>query len=112
HPRTKEPLKPKLLGAATPDFAEEDDRLTALADWIAKPNNPFFARAQANRVWHHLFGRGLVDPLDDFRASNPPSHAALLDELAKDFAKHKFDLRHLVRVLMNSRTYQLSASPN
>ena len=112
HPRTQKPLKPKFLGAATPAFAEADDRLLALADWVARPDNPFFARAQANRVWSHLLGRGLVDPIDDFRASNPPSHAALLDELAKDFSAHKCDLRQLVRTIMNSRTYQLSAIPN
>jgi hypothetical protein len=112
HPLTKEPLKPKFLGAATPDFADADDRLRALADWIARPDNPFFARAQANRIWHHLLGRGIVDPNDDFRASNPPCNAPLLDELAKDFADHHFDLRHLVRAIMNSRTYQLSAVPN
>jgi hypothetical protein len=112
HPVTKEPLKPKFLGTATPDFAEEDDRLLALADWIARPDNPYFARAQVNRIWYHLLGRGLVDPNDDFRASNPPSNAALLDELAKDFADHHCDLRQLVRTIMNSRTYQLSAVPN
>jgi hypothetical protein len=112
HPLTKEPLRPKFLGAATPDFGEDGDRLLALADWIARPDNPFFARAQANRIWYHLLGRGLVDPNDDFRASNPPSNAALLDELAKDFADHHCDLRHLVRTIMKSRTYQLSAVPN
>jgi hypothetical protein len=112
HPVTHEPLKPRFLGAATPDFADEDDRLLALADWIARPDNPFFARAQANRVWYHLMGRGLVEPNDDFRASNAPSHAALLDELAKDLAGHRFDQRHLVRTIMNSRTYHLSAAPN
>ena len=112
HPLTKEPLKPKFLGATTPAFAEEDDRLRALADWIARPDNPFFARAQANRIWHHLLGHGLVDPNDDFRASNPPSNPPLLDELANDFAGHHFDLRQLVRTIMNSRTYQLSALPN
>jgi hypothetical protein len=111
-PRTKEPLAPKFLGATTPVFAEGDDRLLALADWVARPDNELFTRAQANRVWYHLFGRGLVEPNDDFRASNPPSHPALLDELAKDFADHKHDLRHLVRTIMNSRTYQLSAVPN
>ena len=76
------------------------------------PDNPFFARAQVNRVWHHLMGRGIVDPDDDFRASNPPVNGPLLEALAKDFADHHFDLRHLVRTIMNSRTYQLSAVPN
>ncbi|HZT81219.1 MAG TPA: DUF1553 domain-containing protein, partial [Gemmataceae bacterium] len=70
------------------------------------------ARAQANRVWFHLMGRGLVDPNDDFRTSNPPVNPPLLDALAKDLADHDFDLRHLIRTIMNSRTYQLSATPN
>jgi hypothetical protein len=88
------------------------DELDALADWVTSPTNPFFARAQVNRVWFHLMGRGLVDPIDDFRATNPPSHPALLDSLAGDFVKHKFDLRYVIRLIMNSRAYQLSAMPN
>ena len=88
------------------------DELDALADWVTSPDNPFFARAQVNRVWFHLMGRGIVDPIDDFRATNPPSHPALLDSLAADFANHKFDLRYLIRLIMNSRVYQLSAMPN
>ncbi len=88
------------------------DELDALADWVTSPDNPFFARAQVNRVWFHLMGRGLVDPIDDFRATNPPSHPALLDALAADFVKHKFDLRYVIRLIMNSRAYQLSATPN
>ena len=85
HPRSGEVLRPLFLGADTPAFAADADRLLALADWIADPKNPFFARAQANRVWHHLFGRGIVEPNDDFRASNPPVNAPLLDALSKDF---------------------------
>ncbi|HEY7314395.1 MAG TPA: DUF1549 and DUF1553 domain-containing protein [Gemmataceae bacterium] len=112
HPRSGEVLRPLFLGADTPTFAPEADRLLALADWIADPKNPFFARAQANRVWYHLLGRGIVEPNDDFRASNPPVNAPLLNALAEDFAAHRFDLRHLVRTIMNSRTYQLSAVPN
>jgi hypothetical protein len=112
HPRTHEVLKPHFLGADTPDFAPDADRLEALADWIARPDNPFFARAQVNRVWAHLLGRGIVDPIDDFRASNPPVNEPLLDFLSRDFVKHRFDLKHLVRTIMNSRTYQLSAVPN
>jgi len=88
------------------------DELDALADWVTSPNNPFFARAQVNRVWFHLMGRGIVDPIDDFRATNPPSHPTLLDSLAADFVKHKFDLRYVIRLIMNSRAYQLSAMPN
>jgi hypothetical protein len=112
HPRTRDVLRPLFLGADTPAFADGADRLEALADWVAQPDNPFFARAQANRIWYHLLGRGIVDPIDDFRATNPPSNAALLDALTHDFAEHRFDLRHLVRTIMNSRTYQLSAVPN
>src|SRR5690606_7607090 len=90
----------------------EEDRLQVLADWVARPDNPFFARTQANRIWYHLLRRGIVDPIDDFRASNPPANAELLDALAEDFVAHRFDVRHLVRTIMNSRTYQLSSVPN
>ena len=67
---------------------------------------------QVNRIWYHLLGRGIVDPIDDFRASNPPSNGPLLDALAEDFVAQHFDLRHLIRTIMNSRTYQLAAAPN
>jgi hypothetical protein len=111
HPVTGEVLRPRFPGAATPDFAPGADRLGALADWIARPDNPFFARAQVNRIWQHLLGRGIVDPGDDFRDSNPPVNPELLDALAKDFVAHRFSLKYLVRTIMNSRTYQLSAVP-
>ena len=88
------------------------DELEALADWLTSPTNTLFARVQANRIWYHLMGRGLVDPPDDFRATNPASHPALLDALADDFAKHKFDVRYLIRLIMNSRTYQLASESN
>ncbi len=111
-PRTGADLAPKFLGDTTPAFGKEDDRLLVLADWIAKPDNPFFARAQANRIWYHLMGRGLVEPNDDFRASNPPANAALLQALARELTDNHFDLRHLIRTIMTSTTYQLSALPN
>jgi hypothetical protein len=112
HPRTHETLPPRFPGGAVPPLEADADRLQALADWVAAPDNPFFAKAQANRVWRDLMGRGVVDPDDDFRATNPPSDGPLLDALAEDFKAHHFDLRHLVRTIMNSRTYQLSAVPN
>jgi hypothetical protein len=112
HPVTKVALQPRFLGADAPEFIGASDRLPALADWIADPKNPFFARTQVNRVWYHLFGRGIVDPNDDFRISNPPVNPELLDTLAKDFVAHKFDVKHLIRTIMNSRTYQASAQPN
>ncbi|CAN5162949.1 DUF1549 domain-containing protein [soil metagenome] len=111
-PRTNTNLAPKFLGEETQNFGKEDDRLLVLADWIARPENPYFARAQANRIWSHLMGRGLVEPNDDFRASNPPTNPGLLDALAGDLAEHQFDLRHLIRTIMTSTAYQLSAAPN
>jgi hypothetical protein len=111
HPRTGEAARPRFLGVTGPALPPEQDRLQALADWIARPDNPFFARAQVNRVWYHLMGRGLVDPNDDFRASNPPVNAPLLAALSQDFVTHRFDLRYLVGTIMKSRTYQLSAVP-
>ena len=78
---------------------------------MAAPDNPFFARALANRLWGHFMGRGLVEPIDDMRVTNPPSNPELLDALAKDFVAHKFDLKHLIRTIMNSTTYQLSSEP-
>ncbi|HVK58467.1 MAG TPA: DUF1549 and DUF1553 domain-containing protein, partial [Candidatus Kapabacteria bacterium] len=110
NPRTGNPAKPRFLGETAPISSQ--DELTALAAWMTSPSNPFFAKVQANRVWYHLFGRGIVEPIDDFRASNPPSHPELLEELGRDFIDHGFDLRQLIRVIMNSSTYQLSAEPN
>jgi hypothetical protein len=112
NPRTGETMLPRFLGSTKPVSDASRDRLQALADWIARPDNPFFARAQVNRVWYHLLGRGIVEPDDDFRASNPPANEPLLEALAQDFTAHHFDLRYLVRTIMNSRTYQLSAVPN
>jgi hypothetical protein len=111
-PRTGSDLAPKFLGEATQPLGSHDDRLLVLADWIARPDNPFFARAQANRIWFHLMGRGLVEPNDDFRASNPSTNPALLEALTHELAGHQFDLRHLIRTIMLSTAYQLSAAPN
>jgi hypothetical protein len=112
HPRTGATMAPHFPGSGAPPLTGEVDRLGALADWIAQPDNPFFARAQANRIWYHLMGRGIVEPNDDFRASNPPVNGPLLEALAQDLRTHHFDLRHLVRRIMNSRAYQLAAAPN
>lgn len=109
HPRTLAPLVPRLLGSDT--TALGGDPLQTLADWVADPKNPFFAKAQANRVWFHLMGRGLVEPNDDFRGSNPAVNGPLLDELAEHLRKSRFDLRALVRLVMTSRAYQLSSHP-
>lgn len=110
HPRTGQPLAPRFLDGRV--ARSDGDRLHALAEWVTRPDNPFFARVQANRVWAHLFGRGIVDPPDDFRASNPPVNGPLLEALTADFVANRFDLRRLVRTIMTSRTYQLSSIPN
>lgn len=111
-PRTGAVMPPKPLGAPAPEVAERGDRRAALADWIASPENPFFARAVANRLWSHVMGRGIVEPVDDLRESNPPASAELLDALADDLASHGFDAKRTLRLICNSRTYQLSSRPD
>jgi hypothetical protein len=111
-PRTGKQMKPRFPGSGEADVPKGADRRAAFADWLTKPENPFFAKSVANRVWFHLMGKGIVDPVDDFRDSNPAANDELLDALAKDFSGHKYDLRHLVKSILNSRTYQLSAQPN
>jgi hypothetical protein len=100
------------LDAAPLTVGADDDPRTKLADWMTDPKNPFFARAVANRYWAHFFGRGLVDPLDDMRVTNPPSNPELLDALAQEFIRQGHSLKALIRTICNSRTYQLSAVPN
>ncbi|MSR54523.1 MAG: DUF1549 domain-containing protein [Gemmataceae bacterium] len=109
HPRTQELLAPRLLGSSEP--TKESDPLRLLANSVDRVDNPFFAKAQANRVWYHLIGRGLVEPIDDFRVSNPAENAPLLELLAKSFADNGFSLKSLVRLILSSRVYQHSASP-
>ncbi len=106
-------MKPKALGGPVfDDSAEAKARPERLAFWLTSTENPFFAKSMANRIWYHLMGRGVVEPVDDFRDSNPPSNDELLDALASDLTKNHFNLRHLVRTILTSRTYQLSARPN
>jgi len=111
HPRRGTIVPPKLLHGQTIDPAQHNDLRTPLADWITAADNPWFARNMANRVWANFFGVGLIDPVDDVRATNPPSNPQLLDALAADFVAHRFDLKHLMRRIMNSRLYQLSSLP-
>jgi len=103
-------MKP-LDGDAVTASADEDPR-QKFADWLTGPTNPFFAKAVANRYWAHFFGRGIVDPLDDMRVTNPPSNPALLDALAKNLIDNKYSLKALVKTICKSRTYQLSSTPN
>ncbi len=111
HPGDGRTMKPAFLGDATKPSQGKNDALDSLAAWMTSPANPRFAAAQVNRIWFHLMARGIVDPIDDFRDTNPPSNPALLAALTKDFIDSRFDLRHMVRVICISRTYQLSSTP-
>ncbi|MBL9082337.1 MAG: DUF1549 domain-containing protein [Planctomycetales bacterium] len=112
NPKTNEVLKPTPLGAPALDLAPERDPRQSLADWMATPDNKFFAPALVNRYWKHFYARGIVDPEDDLRVTNPATNPELLDALSQHFVKSKFDLKDLVRTICKSRTYQLSAEPN
>ncbi|WP_437186903.1 DUF1549 domain-containing protein [Planctomicrobium sp. SH668] len=107
-PRTGQVMAPWLPQAGTVESPGDGDRRGIFAEWLVDENNPYFARIEANRIWSQLFARGIVDPIDDFRDSNPPSNAALLDALAEDFVKSGYDRKHLLRVILNSQTYQAS----
>jgi hypothetical protein len=102
-------LPPRFLGGPVATLATDQDRREVLAAWLTRGNNPFFAKALVNRIWFHLHGRGIVEPVDDFRESNPSVNDELLDVLARDFASHGFQAKHVIRVIVNSRTYQLSS---
>lgn len=112
HLRTGQVMPPRFLGGFVPTIDKNQDRREVFAKWLTNKDNPFFARSVANRIWYHLLGRGIVDPVDDFRDSNPPANEELLDALAKDLVKNNFNVKHLIRTIMNSRTYQLSALSN
>jgi hypothetical protein len=104
--------KPAALGTAIPPIAPDEDPRLKLADWMSSPDNPFFAKAVVNRYWKHFFRRGLIDPEDDIRDSNPPSNPELLAALEKHFISSGFDLKELVRIIVSSNAYQLSSTPN
>jgi hypothetical protein len=112
NPRTGQPVRATLLGNQPLAITPDQDPRPALAQWLTATDNPFLARTAANRYWKHFFGRGLVEPEDDLRVTNPPSNPALLDGLAKHFLDSGTDLRELCRVICRSRSYQLSADPN
>ncbi len=111
NPRTREKVKPAGLGSEPLDIPAWEDARHSLVDWMAAPDNPFFAKALVNRYWKHFFGRGIVDPEDDLRVTNPPSNPELLDALAKHFVDHRFDMKDLVRTICKSSAYQLSSNP-
>ncbi len=105
-------LKPAALGDAVPEIAPDEDPRLKLADWLSTPSNPFFARALVNRYWKHFMQRGLIEPEDDIRDSNPPTNPELLAALEKHFITSGFDLKELVRIITQSSSYQLSSTPN
>jgi hypothetical protein len=112
HPRTGKNVYAHALDTKMPDASPPGDRRRVLAAWLSAPQNPWFARHLSNRLWAHFLGRGLVEPVDDVRATNPPSNPELLDALAEHFVQSKFDLKQMIRAITASRTYQLSSRPN
>lgn len=110
NPTTDETMLPRMLGEASA-VDDEQDRLESLAEWLTSPDNRQFARSQVNRIWYHMMGRGLVNPVDDFRVTNPASHPDLLERLTDDFISSGFDVRHLIRLIANSDSYQLQSMP-
>lgn len=110
--KTGQNLTPAALGDPFPSISPDEDPRLRLADWMSSPENPFFARALVNRYWKHFFARGLVEPEDDIRDSNPPSNPQLLAAVEEHFISSGFDLKELVRTITRSTAYQLSAMPN
>jgi len=109
-PRTGKFLKPQPLDRTVVALEAGQDPRAALAAWMTDPKNEYFAGAMVNRLWRHFLGVGLVEPVDDLRASNPPTNPELWQALKQEFVSHRFDLKHLMRVILNSRTYQLSSA--
>ena len=110
--KTRLPVKPAALGATAQEILPDEDPRLKLADWLGDKTNPFFAKSLVNRYWKHFFRRGLVEPEDDIRDTNPPTNPELLDALAAHFIKSGYDLKAVVRVITQSHTYQLSEKPN
>jgi Protein of unknown function (DUF1549)/Protein of unknown function (DUF1553) len=111
HLLTGKPMPPKFLGGDSPDVKGKDPR-QALAEWLTAKENPLFRQNMANRIWDHFMGRGIVEPVDDVRISNPPSNRELLEALGRHLADYNFEARRLIRDICNSRTYQLSSVTN
>ena len=111
-PRTGQQMKPWVPVDGTVESLVEGDRRDAFVGWLVNVENPYFAKIEANRIWSECFSRGIVEPIDDFRDSNPPSNGPLLDALARDFAQNGFDRKYLLRRILNSRTYQASYLAN
>ncbi|MCX7419215.1 MAG: DUF1549 and DUF1553 domain-containing protein [Planctomycetia bacterium] len=112
NPRSGQAQPPRFLGGIQPPASVGTDRRVQFATWLTAADNPMFARSLANRFWSYFFSRGIVDPVDDLRTTNPPINPELLDALTKDFIEHRFDVRHLMRRIVTSQTYQRSSLAN
>ncbi|MFN7945703.1 MAG: DUF1553 domain-containing protein [Blastocatellia bacterium] len=112
HPRLNKPLNPAPLDGEALSLDSPKDRREHLAEWLTSPQNPYFTRALVNRVWKNFMGRGLVEAVDDLRATNPPSNEELMQALCDDVIRHNFDVKHLIRTIMNSAAYQRSSHAN
>jgi hypothetical protein len=112
NPATKRAAEPRFFGSGIIDAAPGEDRRVPFAEWLTRKDNPYFARTMANYVWRQMMGRGIVNPVDDFRETNPPTHPELLALLARELAEHHFDQKHLIRFIASSRTYQHAATAN
>jgi len=112
HPKDGRVMSAKFLFGNEKFNVREASLRDSLADWVTSKENPLFAKSMSNRMWSYFFGHGIIDPVDDIRASNPPSNPALLDALTKDFLDHNYDLKHLIRTIVLSRTYQLGFRSN
>ncbi len=109
-PNSDKVVRARFLDGKEPVWKSEAGPRETLAEWMTRPDNPYFARAAANRLWAHFFGVGLIDPVDELDENNPPSHPELLDELGRSFAAHGFDAKFLIRAITASRTYQLQSA--
>ena len=112
NPRTAQRQPPRYLGGGEPEIPAGVDRRTVYATWLTSSDNPFFGRSMTNRIWSYFFHRGIIDPVDDLRTTNPPINPELLDALTKDFIDYNFDVRHLMRTILLSDTYQRSSLAN
>src|SRR5207302_1354655 len=108
-PGTDKVVQARLLDGSQPKWRPKATTRSALAEWVATADNPYFARSAVNRLWAHCFGVGLIDPVDEPGENNPPSHPELLDELARQFGAQRFNLKFVIRAITLSRTYQLSS---
>ena len=112
NPRSGQAQPPRFLGGIQPPVSTGSDRRVQFATWLTASDNPMFGRSLANRFWSYFFSRGIIDPVDDLRTTNPPINPELLDALTKDFIEHRFDVRHLMRRIVTSQTYQRSSVAN